>query len=446
MNPITASFLAAYEEASQRLIPNQLGIQRIDSCVGDKTYRFHFIHRDHQSYEEVRAYRKVILGSMGLDEQSPAIQIIGDSARFGEDRIAFAKQVLFDVLNKHPKHVILYGLTGGAADVNALVSAWINSDPEKQTRSIGNAVCIHTPMAIKAWGCEVGDVTNTAVVYPDALFGADVSLSDNFVPQYDEAPGTSMGICLEGGAQSFSQVVNMLGLNIPILAVENLRGSTNSACAVNEKFTPHFLTDHFVSSLSQGSIIDAINQAEIGQPSYFPPEDFAKAIGKFKEKVERDLTKEDIVAILKELTLHKYVTFFSASEFLHLIQQQTNAKDHVSKEDVERIRDAYLYNQQVHGVYHFEKHKHLHILANPKRLDYSTKQALFTESFNKFVENHIWDKLELLTVTNCEVELEKRARSSSVAALMERIARSGSPIHSHIVEESSSQILSPKTF
>lgn len=251
---MTAAFFSAFNRSIQHIDLTQSKKQFVKVMVQEKEYRFHFIHRDYQTYDYVREYRKSILESMNLNIDSPTIQVIGDSARFGEDRIDFAKRFLFDFLDCYPKHHILYGLTGKSGDVNTFVNEWIAQKPEKQARVIGNAVSVHTPMAINKWGCHVGDTQNIAVIYPNALFGDDVQLSDYFVPQYDHAPGASMGLCLEGGAQSFLQAVNMLDLGVPIIALEKLRGPNNPSCKINGNDTLFFSAAEFLSLVKKSII------------------------------------------------------------------------------------------------------------------------------------------------------------------------------------------------
>ncbi|MFI4918368.1 MAG: hypothetical protein ACHP65_02315 [Legionellales bacterium] len=368
MNKITKSFLTAFAQANQRLNLDQSKMQLVKTFVEGKAYHFHFIHRDQQAYGKVRAYRKSILESMRL-ANSPTIQVIGDSARFGDGRVAFAQQILFKILDSHPKHHILYGMTGQSGDVNALVSDWIADDPEKQARVIGNAVSVHTPMAINSWGCDVGDIRHVTVVYPKALFGDDVGLSDYFVPQYDDAPGASMGLCLEGGVQSFLQAITMLELDVPILAVEKLRGSTNPSCKLDGN----------------------------------------------------------------------YVLFFSAAEFLSLIKKSVTTMHaegrKITREEIEKICNTYIHNPAIHGPYSFATHKHLHVFANPGRLDFNTKIGLFVKAFDKFFEHRLWEKLDLLRVINYEEELENRTTATSVSALVSMRDRTCSPIHSRTLNQ-----------
>lgn len=352
----SARFLKAFDSATQQIEHNQSKLQPVHFIIDEKKYNFYFIHREQQNFDKVRTYRKTIFEGMGLNPHAPCLQIIGDSAPFDEHRIDFAKQFLFDALNKYHKHTILYGITGKPGDVNALVNEWLEQDNANQKRTLGNAVNIHTPMAIKNWRCSAGTIFNIAVVHPDALFGADVDLSDYLVPQYDDAPGESLGICLEGGVQSFLQSINMLRLEVPIIAVEKLRGRTNAAYKLNDN----------------------------------------------------------------------YPLFFSAAEFLNIIKQHVaqacveNRK--TTQEDIEKIRDAYLYNPKVHGAYYFEQHKHLRLFANPNRHDYDTKMGLFANAFDKFFNYRIWEKLELLSVVNCEKALEQSVTKKSIAALLARNA------------------------
>lgn len=226
-NKTTTLFLNAYEQATRNIDLKNKDIQQQEIYIEDRSFKFQFVHRECQNYQEVRRYRRTILESMGLPSDSPAIQVIGDSDSFGEKQEDFARQFLFDVLDRTPNHIILYGLTGKLKDTNAIINEWVANDTQKQARVIGNAVSTHTPIAINNWDCEAGDIRTITVVYPDAVFGDDVQLSDYFVPQFDNKPGESFGICLEGGLFSLLQSIQMLYQNVPIYAVENLRASTN---------------------------------------------------------------------------------------------------------------------------------------------------------------------------------------------------------------------------
>ncbi len=79
-------------------------------------------------------------------------------------------------------------------------------------------------------------------------------------------------------------------------------------------------------------------------------------------------------------TFHKglgeYLTYFSAGEFLHMLQLR-GAK---TQEEVEQFKDEYFKTRY---------------LFNPSRDDASTKQALWDEAWAKFIDHKLWERLDL---------------------------------------------------
>lgn len=79
-------------------------------------------------------------------------------------------------------------------------------------------------------------------------------------------------------------------------------------------------------------------------------------------------------------TFHKglgeYLTYFSAGEFLHMLQM----RDAKSQEEVEQFKAEYFKTRY---------------LFNPSRDDASTKQALWDEAWGKFIDHKLWERLDL---------------------------------------------------
>jgi hypothetical protein len=216
---------------------------RLYTCqVNGEQYRFFGIHKNAQKSMKPKDFlilRQRILQVMGFSPSSPTIQIVGDSATFWRQEAQIYKRYLFNKLAQIPNLVVLYGFTGNRKDdgleVNELVAEWIAQDQTHQGRNVlANIVDFHSskamlPKNIGGWGGAISPmVRNFYLVYDyghiptsesGAKFGDDTLSSDNLTSE--------ACLCLEGGAQSFRQVMIMLANNIRVEGVTGLRGENN---------------------------------------------------------------------------------------------------------------------------------------------------------------------------------------------------------------------------
>lgn len=124
---------------------------------------------------------------------------------------------------------MLYGCTAKQMgdlrrDTNSLVSEWIDYDDKKtlgkQKRVIANVVDKDSLKMVKEFGFNIAkNIRNFLLVYtntpePQAGFGADTPL--------DSLTNGKM-ICMNGGVQSFLQVLNALNNNINVVGLTHLR-------------------------------------------------------------------------------------------------------------------------------------------------------------------------------------------------------------------------------
>jgi hypothetical protein len=206
-------------------------IKFIEITNPEKKQSYHFwgIHKDEQLAVSFKNFKQLLHYKMGI-KTTKAIQIIGDSTPFSKTGTNFARSFLAPRLTGN--HLVEYGYTGqspakDSLDINALVNEYIDSTPDQAYRFLANIVG-HTPIALEQWECYGSThVHNFIVVFNDTgmqndmhtKFGDDVIMSDHLLdPAHEDAV-----ICLEGGAQSFKQVVNSLALDLPIELAYNLR-------------------------------------------------------------------------------------------------------------------------------------------------------------------------------------------------------------------------------
>ncbi len=157
------------------------------------------------------------------------VQIVGDSSPFSLDGTKFAEAFLLQELKSAA--IIEYGYTGydvnGRLDVNGLVNKFIESNPEAGQKTLANIVD-QSFYAIKNWGVKGSPlVRNFLYVFKAILanivsgtrFGDDVLASDMILlPDLGDYL-----VCLEGGVQSFLQVINSLERSVPVKILRNLR-------------------------------------------------------------------------------------------------------------------------------------------------------------------------------------------------------------------------------
>jgi hypothetical protein len=182
----------------------------------------------------------MILARMGLAEES-VMQVVGDSGRFSPEGTTFGRTFVREHLPG--RFAIEYGFTGYKTggqelDANSFLNEYIDETPGQAPRILAN-ILGHTVLAIKKWGCYVSPlVQHFVVVYNGAgmtedpqfdengkktagftTFGDDVTMSDSICDRL---------LCLEGGAQSFLQVVNVLRQHHPVEVVYNLRKAADA--------------------------------------------------------------------------------------------------------------------------------------------------------------------------------------------------------------------------
>lgn len=192
--------------------------------------------------------RPLILQNMGLPPDAKFLQVVGDSAKFSAAGTEAGRRFLEKHLADDSK-AILWGFTGqglsgdAALDVNQLVNDWVDADKARSSRTLANVVDFHTVKAIRDWKCSISTSNyNFFVVYGDAKFGDDVISSDSL---------TDVAVCLEGGVQSFCQIVNFLDRKRKVVGIYNLRGSTNPAYFDPEtkQYMVYFSAGEFLSLL-----------------------------------------------------------------------------------------------------------------------------------------------------------------------------------------------------
>ncbi len=91
--------------------------------------------------------------------------------------------------------------------------------------------------------------------------------------------------------------------------------------------------------------------------------------------------------------LGQYLTYFTAGEFIDLLQKEVELRGNMTAEEVEQFKDAYLDPKD--GP---KRH-----LFNPSRKDASTKQALWDTTWSEFMKHKLWHKLHLCAFKNVGV-------------------------------------------
>lgn len=206
--------------------------------------RFFGIHKaDQQNLNFMNFKRKLAqLENLNTKEM---VQIVGDSSQFSKEGTIFVRKFLQKYFESN--FIIEYGFTGyknsEELDINSFVNEYVDKHPERGSSVIAN-ILGHTHVALTKWGCYGSPyVKNYVVVYNDSpmseepkynengikvsgytTFGDDVIASDYILQSIDK----DKLICVEGGAQSFRQVVNALNNNINIELVYNVRKPENN--------------------------------------------------------------------------------------------------------------------------------------------------------------------------------------------------------------------------
>ncbi len=275
--------------------------------------RYFCVPMEQQKELDFTEVRRSILKELDLPADTKIAQVIGDSGRFSPLGTKIGAKFLKDHLSDD--QLLLWGYTGkpvddrGCTEVNQLVTEWLESRPARFRMALANVVDLHTPLAIREWKCSIGvQNQNFFLVHGGATFGKDIESSDAL---------TEKAFCLEGGIQSFAQIVNFLSRDVSVSGIYNMRGENN-------------------------------------------PDTFHEGMG-------------------------GYLTYFSAGEFIDLLQKELLLKGELTFTQVEKFKDNYL-----QGRY----------LYNPSRKDAPTKQGLWDKAWKSFVEQKLWLKLSLCQFKN----------------------------------------------
>ncbi len=198
-------------------------------------YNYYGVHVNDQQYIDFAQFKYKISTRMGFLGK-PIIQIVGDSNRFSPAGTAFCRKFVREHLANDS--IIEYGYTGYKTggqelDTNSFVNEYIDEQPIQSRRILANVVG-HTLFAINKWGCYVSPhVHHFVVVYNDSGMATEPQFDENgkktagFTTFGDDVTMSDFAcdrlICLEGGAQSFLQAVNVLQQGNSIEAVYNIR-------------------------------------------------------------------------------------------------------------------------------------------------------------------------------------------------------------------------------
>lgn len=132
------------------------------------------------------------------------LQVVGDVALWDAEKIPKVEKWITDLLTLDVPHTILYGYTGRRTEsrhgVNELVSNLL--DKNIINNVVGMIVYPQSFDAYFNWKCTVPNTCKTIICTgPNCNFGDDMEIGDS---KTDEL------ICVEGGIQSFAQIVNVM--------------------------------------------------------------------------------------------------------------------------------------------------------------------------------------------------------------------------------------------
>lgn len=201
-------------------------------------------------------FKKKLLNEVGL-KKGNIIQVVGDSGAYSPTASQDVQKFLSLFMDAKKGSLLEYGLTGhrkhSGSCVNDSLSQW-RDNVGKGVPLIANIVDYGTTWVINDFNCTVSEAfdvlvfvydknkgkplfdkdgnpkidskTNKQKINPGAHFGSDTPISDN-VP--DEL------LCVDGGAQSFLQLINTLKQGKPVVALSNLRGDENPGTKYKDK-------------------------------------------------------------------------------------------------------------------------------------------------------------------------------------------------------------------
>ena len=212
---------------------------------------------------------------MGVDTHHMC-EFVGDSNQFTEEGSNFVRRFLHQELEGD--HLVEYGftghITGKELDINSFVNEYFDKNPDQAYKVLAN-VLGQTHVALTKWGTKGSSrVYNFMVVYTmDGMthepvynerdekiggyttFGDDIVISDNLLHVED---GDKM-VCVEGGAQSFRQVLNVLEHGVSVTLVYNVRKPENE---------PYFSAARFLNEVSKALAAEGTLSVERVQEIY----------------------------------------------------------------------------------------------------------------------------------------------------------------------------------
>lgn len=203
-------------------------------------YRFFGVHETDQERVDFQKLKQKLSESMNISTDQ-TVQIVGDSGKFSEEGTKKGRAFLRKLIDQ--AHLVEYGFTGYKSDdgreldINSFVNEYVDEQPTVARKVLAN-ILGHTHIALTQWGTYGSPrVRNYMVIYNDCdmskqptyvdakkvsgftTFGNDIITSDHLLRTTDG----DRFVCLEGGVQSFLQIINALSLKTPSILVYNLR-------------------------------------------------------------------------------------------------------------------------------------------------------------------------------------------------------------------------------
>lgn len=258
--------------------------------------------------------RDTILTNTNMLSNTKIIQFVGDCDLYKEEYIVAIKNFVDRVLEKYNDIIIEWGFTGKESfksnqyDINCIVGEIIDRE---NIPSIGSLVNYHSVKAIEEWGCShARNCKLFTLVYSDkgALFGDDCDLTDMLC---------DILVVVDGGIQSFNQIVN---------------------CLIDDK---------------QIHVLYGARDTE----------------------KERDY----------DVDTKTFIKYFNAGEFLSIFSDINESKQSLNKKNINQILSYYLEERE---------------LYDKRKGDANTKDKLFDHAWNKFVDNELWKKMNLVSINN----------------------------------------------
>ncbi|KAK5096251.1 hypothetical protein LTR70_003110 [Exophiala xenobiotica] len=219
----TSDLVQVLGDACELLAKQDISLQAIS--VGNR--RFIGVRNDRRHGFDLAELRHTIHENCEIRGSSnTTVQVVGDSGTaFDNAKILSAQQAL--ARSVEGDVLIEYGFTSIEHDANWLVQDYVSSRPEAAARTVANLVG-QSLQALRSTTWTGSEHVRTFVVLYDkdgtpTRFGRDTWVSDGVMSR--EA-GDRM-LCFEGGAQAFHQCVNALLAGIGVLAMTDLRPTSD---------------------------------------------------------------------------------------------------------------------------------------------------------------------------------------------------------------------------